>query len=379
MPAEAAQAARTPLAEARRVVVKIGSALLVDGLEGRPRAEWLAALAADLGGLKARGADVLVVSSGAIALGRGPLGLARRPLTLEESQAAAAVGQLRLAHAWQEALAPHGVVVAQVLLTADDTEQRRRYLNGRSTLTTLLAKGCLPVINENDTVATDEIRFGDNDRLAARVAAMVEADCLVLLSDIDGLYTGDPGTDPAARFIERVAEITPEIAAMAGQSRSGLGKGGMVTKLEAARIALQAGCHMAIAAGQPLNPVARLAAGGRGTWFLSAQSPTTARKRWIAGSLKPQGSLLVDAGAIAALRAGKSLLPAGVRAVEGRFQRGDAVSVRGPDGSEIGRGLSAYPAADARRIAGRNSREIEALLGFRGRAEMIHRDDLSLL
>jgi glutamate 5-kinase len=366
-----------PLAQARRLVVKIGSALLVDEA-GQVRQPWLQALAADLADLRREGREVVVVSSGAIAVGRRHLGLTRGAPKLEEKQAAAAVGQIRLAHAYEEALAPHGITVAQVLLTLGDTEERRRHLNARSTLTTLLRHGALPVINENDTVATAEIRFGDNDRLAARVAAMIDADALVLLSDIDGLYTADPRRDPAADHLPFVAALTPEIEAMAGAAPTGYSSGGMVTKLAAARIALSAGCSMAIANGRPQHALAALAAGGKATWFLAQIEPRQARKRWIAGSLMPCGSLTVDAGAARALAAGKSLLPAGVTAVEGRFERGDPVRVLGPAGVELARGLSAYSAADAARIAGHKSRDIERLLGYRGREELIHRDDLVL-
>jgi len=367
------------LGGARRVVVKIGSALLVEQASGTIHRTWLNALADDVAALARRGVEVILVSSGAIAVGRRHLGLTRAgPLRLEENQAAAATGQIRLAHAYQEALARHDITVAQILLTLDDTEERRRHLNARSTLTTLLRFGTVPVINENDTVATTEIRFGDNDRLAARVAAMMNADALVLLSDIDGLYTADPRSDREARFVPEVPAITPEVEAMAGKAPPGYSSGGMVTKLAAARIAVGAGCRMAIADGRILNPLAAIDKGGRATWFLSQVEPRTARKRYIAGSLKPLGALVLDAGATAALKAGKSLLPAGVTAVEGSFGRGDAVVVRTADGAELGRGLAAYSAADARRIIGHKSREIEAILGYRGREELIHRDDLVL-
>ena len=364
------------LAKAKRLVVKIGSALLVDDATGRIRRDWLDALADDVAELRQRGRQVILVSSGAIAVGRRHLGLTQKSLKLEEKQAAAATGQIRLAHAWQETLARHDITVAQVLLTLEDTEERRRHLNARSTLSTLIGMGCVPVINENDTVATSEIRFGDNDRLAARVAAMVSADTLVLLSDIDGLYTADPRRDPAARHLPEVAQITPEIEAMAGEAPPGYSSGGMVTKLAAARIAVGAGCRMAIASGRALHPLRGLEEGATATWFLPASEPRTARKAWIAGSLKATGELTVDDGAAAALASGRSLLPAGVVAVSGRFERGDLVIVRDRAGRELARGLSAYGAADARRIAGHKSREIEALLGYRGRDEMIHRDDL---
>jgi len=367
----------SPLASTRRLVVKIGSALLV-GADGKVRQAWLEALAADVAALRAGGMEVLLVSSGAIALGRRVLELNRQGLRLEEKQAAAATGQLRLAHAYEEVLAPHGIKVAQILLTLDDTELRRRHLNARATLETLLRMGSLPIINENDTIATSEIRFGDNDRLAARVAAMVSADSLVLLSDIDGLYTADPRRDPTARHIAEVAELTPEIEAMAGKAPPGYSSGGMVTKLKAARIAVSAGCSMAIADGRPAHGLAALAAGGTATWFRAQVEPMAARKRWIQGGLNPRGALYLDAGAAKALRSGKSLLPAGITLVEGAFERGDLVLVKDGGGQEIGRGLSAYGAEDARQIAGHRSSEIETILGFRGREELIHRDDLVL-
>ncbi len=366
------------LAGAKRIVIKIGSVLLVEQETGAIHRAWLNALADDIAGLLRNGSEVILVSSGAIAVGRRHLGLTRGKLKLEESQAAAATGQIRLAHAYQETLARHGITVAQVLLTLDDTEERRRHLNARNTLSTLLRLGTVPVINENDTVATNEIRFGDNDRLAARVAAMMNADTLVLLSDIDGLYSADPRIQPDAEFIPEVSAITPEIEAMAGRAQPGHSSGGMVTKLAAARIAVGAGCHMVIADGRELHPLAAIEDGARATWFLSQVEPRSARKRYIAGSLKPAGNLILDAGACRALGSGKSLLPAGVTAIEGEFQRGDAVVLRGPDGAEIGRGLSAYSAAEARRIIGHKSREIEAILGYRGREELVHRDDLVL-
>lgn len=363
------------LNKARRIVVKIGSALLVDGKTGAIKADWLASLVEDLAKARARGQDVIIVSSGAIALGRRNLGFASGVIRLEESQAAAAVGQIALAHAWSEALRKHGIVAAQVLVTLNDTEERRRYLNARSTLSTLLARGAVPVINENDTVATSEIRYGDNDRLAARVASMMSADCLVLLSDIDGLYTAPPGT-PGAQLIPEVSEITPEIEAMAGKPISGLGSGGMITKIEAGKIALAAGCNMVIASGHALHPFQRIETGETCTWFLSGANPLQSRKRWIAGTLVPMGRLHIDDGAAAALNKGKSLLPAGVKRIEGSFARGDAVSIVSTTGTEIARGLVAYDRDDAARIAGRKTSEIENALGFRGRDEMVHRDDL---
>jgi glutamate 5-kinase len=364
------------LASARRLIVKIGSALLVDDANGDIRRAWLQAFSEDLARCRARGQEVLIVSSGAIAVGRRHLGLTGRALKLEEKQAAAATGQIRLAHAYQEALAKHGLSVAQILLTPEDTEERRRHLNARATLEQLLALGAVPVINENDTVATTEIRFGDNDRLAARVAQMISADTLVLLSDIDGLYTADPREEPAAHHIPEVRELTPAIEAMGGAAPQGYSSGGMVTKLAAARIALAAGCRMVIAEGHGLHPLAAIEQGARCTWFLPAAEPRTARKRWIAGTLNPVGALVVDNGAAAALKRGTSLLPAGVVAVEGSFERGDAIIVRNGDGREVARGLSAYSSADARAIAGHKSGEIETILGYRGRHEMIHRDDL---
>ena len=373
-----AKAQSTDLAAGRRVVVKIGSDLLVDDARGTVHRPWLESLAEDLAVCRGRGQELVIVSSGAIAVGRIDLGVKRRHLKLEEKQAAAAAGQIRLAHAYQEALARHGVTVAQILLTPEDTEKRRRHLNARNTIETLLRLGAVPVINENDTVATDEIRFGDNDRLAARVAAMIGADTLVLLSNVDGLYTADPLTDKDARLIPEVHDVTPEIEALAGAVATGYGSGGMVTKLAAAKVALGAGCRMVIADGSALHPLKRIEDGAPCTWFLPSATPRTARKRWIAGTLRPAGTITVDDGALRALEKGKSLLPAGVIAAEGDFQRGDAVVVKDPGGREVARGLTAYSAADARRIMGHKSGEIEGLLGYRGRDEMIHRDDLVL-
>jgi len=366
------------LRDARRLTVKVGSALLVDAKSGRINRAWLETLAEDLAGAVARGQQVLVVSSGAIALGRRHLELPAGRLRLEESQAAAAVGQIRLARVWQEILESHGLAVAQVLLTLEDTEDRSRYLNARATLNTLLNLGAVPVINENDTVATAEIRYGDNDRLAARVAQMASAECLVLLSDIDGLYTADPGRDASATFIPEVREMGADVDAMASGPVSGVGSGGMTTKIAAARIALAAGASLCIASGHRPHPLRAIEAGERCTWFLPNATPRAVRKQWIAGSLKPRGGLSVDAGAAQALRRGKSLLPAGVLKVTGRFQRGDTVSVYA-DGVEIARGLAAYSAAEATNIAGRRSADIEAIIGYRGREEIIHRDDLVML
>lgn len=365
------------LTKAERVVVKIGSALLTDAETGKLNRPWLQAFVEDIATMRARGQDVLIVSSGAIALGRRALKLAPGKLKLEESQAAAAIGQISLAHAFQEILSAYGHNCAQILLTLDDTEERRRYLNARSTLNTLLKFGAVPVINENDTVATSEIRYGDNDRLAARVASMISADCLVLLSDIDGLYTAPP-SEPGATHLPEVTEITPAIEAMAGDAASEMSRGGMKTKVAAAKIAVEGGCNMAIANGRHMHPLRALEEGGRCTWFTASNTPVAARKRWISGGLKTLGTLTIDAGAARALAQGRSLLPAGVKAVDGTFDRGDAVSVRDEEGREIARGLITYSSDDATRLKGHNSSEIESLLGFSGRAEMIHRDDLVL-
>ena len=365
--------------EAKRVVIKVGSALLVDAEKGRLNRTWLEGFAADVARLRKRGQEVILVSSGAIALGRRHLGLSAGKLRLEESQAAAAVGQIRLAHAYKELLEAHEVTVAQILLTLGDTEQRRRYLNARGTLNTLLSLGSVPVINENDTVATAEIRYGDNDRLAARVAQMAGADCLILLSDIDGLYTANPADDPDADFVARVLEITPAIEAMAGGTGSDMGSGGMQTKIAAAKIALGAGCYLCIAKGAVQHPLQRIEEGARCTWFVPSSTPLATRKQWIAGTLKPAGAIVVDDGAVRALMGGKSLLPAGVIRAMGRFDRGDTVSIIGPDGAEVARGICAYSDSDAARIIGRQSADIEKVLGFRGRDEIVNRDDLVLI
>jgi glutamate 5-kinase len=360
----------------RRIIVKVGSSLLVDSDAGVIRESWLASLAADLAALHGDTRDILVVSSGAIVLGRAVLKLAGGPLKLEDSQAAAAVGQIALARTWTEALSRHGITAGQVLVTLGDTEERRRYLNARSTIDKLLEWRAVPVINENDTVATTEIRYGDNDRLAARVATMVSADLLILLSDVDGLYDAPPDTNASARHVPCVPRLTSEIEAMAGAAGSELSRGGMQTKIEAARIATSSGTHMLIASGRVEHPLRAVAEGARCTWFLTGANPVTARKKWIAGTLEPKGALVIDAGAVAALRRGKSLLPAGIVRVDGAFARGDAVIIRGPDGAEIGRGLSAYDADDAEKIRGRSSADIASILGFSGRTEMVHRDDL---
>ena len=361
------------LARARLLVVKIGSALLVgpEGLKG----DWLRALCDDVAEARQRGTNVVLVSSGAIALGRKVLDLPAGALSLEQSQAAAAVGQIRLARAYEEALAPHGVKTAQLLLTLDDTTDRRRYLNSRATMQTLLGLGVVPIVNENDTVATDEIRYGDNDRLAAQIAVTCGADQLLLLSDVDGLYTANPKTDPDARHLPLIEQITPEIEAMGGDPVSGLSKGGMKTKLMAARTAVAGGCAMAIAEGSVLNPLSAVAAGARVTWFLAESDPQAARKRWIA-AMKPKGEITVDEGAVAALGRGKSLLPAGVTAVSGEFGRGEPVVILDRQGNRAGCGLMRYSAEEARQIAGHRSDEITSILGYPGRAALIHRDDM---
>lgn len=365
------------LADADRLVVKIGSALLVDRDTGDLRADWLRSLAADVAWLRGQGTDVILVSSGSIALGRGVLGLPATALPLEQSQAAAAVGQIQLARAYEEALTPHGIKTAQVLVTLEDSEDRRRYLNSRATLGTLLSLGVVPIVNENDTVATDEIRYGDNDRLAAQIAVTVGADQLILLSDVDGFYTGNPNDDPTATRYDVIEEITPEIEAMAGDAGSGLSKGGMKTKLMAARMATSAGCAMSITEGSPLNPLKTLENGANCTWFSATVDPQAARKRWIS-AMKPRGEISVDAGAVRALENGKSLLPAGITAVGGAFGRGDPVAILGPDTRKLGQGLSRYTAEEADAIKGRHSAEIEPTLGYPGRAALIHRDDMAL-
>jgi glutamate 5-kinase len=369
---------KTPsLTDFRRIVIKVGSSLLVDSTGGRVHEEWLASLAEDIAQLHKEKRDILVVSSGAIALGRAVLKLPRGALKLEDSQAAAAVGQIALARTWSEALGRHDISAGQILLTLSDTEERRRYLNARSTIAKLLEWRSVPVINENDTVATNEIRYGDNDRLAARVATMTSADLLVLLSDIDGLYDVPPQKGTNAKLIPLVERITPEIEAMAGASGSELSRGGMQTKIEAGKIATTGGIHMVIASGRVVHPL-RAIGNNICTWFLTPANPVTARKKWIAGSLEPKGTLTIDAGAVAALKRGNSLLPVGVIRVDGSFARGDAVIVRGPDGHEVGRGLVAYDAEDAEKIRGKASGDVLLILGIEGRAEMVHRDDLVL-
>jgi glutamate 5-kinase len=370
-------AAKAPaLADFRRIVVKVGSSLLVDAQAGRLNEAWLTSLAADIARLHKDKRDIIVVSSGAIALGRSVLKLPKGPLKLDDSQAAAAVGQIALARTWAEMLGHHGITASQVLVTLDDTEERRRYLNARSTIAKLLEWRSVPVINENDTVATTEIRYGDNDRLAARVATMASADLLVLLSDVDGLYDAPPHLSAKAKHIPLVPRISAEIEAMAGDAASDHSRGGMRTKIEAGKIATTGGCHMVIASGHVDHPLKAIADGAACTWFLTPANPVTARKKWIAGSLEPKGTLTIDAGAVAALKRGKSLLPAGVVRIDGSFARGDAVVIRGPDSAEVGRGLVAYDAEDAEKIRGRPSNDILLILGISGRAEMVHRDDL---
>ena len=364
------------IAEAKRIVVKIGSVLLVDDNSGTLHNAWLNSLGKDVAALRDRGHEVILVSSGAIALGRRYLGLKPGELKLEEKQAAAAVGMVRLAQSYQETLNKFDLSVAQILLTLDDSENRRRYLNARSTIMTLLRVGVVPLINENDTIATDEIRFGDNDRLAARVASMVSADLLILLSNINGLYTADPAQDKSAKLVPTVTEITHEIEAMASNTVTSDSSGGMPTKLAAAKQCLGAGCRMIICEGRGMFPLKSLENGGDCTWFIPSGNPQTARKRWISGSLQSLGSVIVDDGAVAALERGRSLLPAGILRIEGTFQRGDAITIMKKDGSEFGRGLIAYSSKDATQIIGHKTGEIEDLLGYRGRDEIIHRDDL---
>ena len=364
------------LSNYQRITVKIGSALLVEN--GRLKREWLESLADDLQALSQVGKEVLVVSSGSIALGRSVLGLPAGPLKLEQAQAAASVGQVALAQAYSEILGARGLTAGQILLTLGDTEERRRYLNARETIGTLLKMGAVPIINENDSVATNEIRYGDNDRLGARVATMASADLLVLLSDVDGLYTAAPQKDPNAIFLPEVPQVTQEIEAMAGAPGTAFSSGGMKTKIDAAKIAQSAGTTMIISSGKTMNPLDAIENGARATWFPAPSSPSRARKTWISGHLKPHGTIHLDAGALRAVKAGKSLLPAGVTKVEGTFSRGDAVRIVDTDGHDVGRGLVAYDYGEASLIIGRNSKEIEAIVGYPGRAEMIHTDDLVL-
>jgi glutamate 5-kinase len=368
------------LSNARRIILKFGSSLMTDADTGQARHVWLASVASDVAALRAKGVDVTIVTSGAVALGRGSLGLASGKLKLEEKQAAAAAGQVALMSAWAAAFAPHKISVAQALLTPDDTERRRRWLNARATLETLLSCGAIPVVNENDTVATDELRYGDNDRLAARVAQMIGADVLVLFSDIDGLYDGDPRTNQAANHLAEITSITPDIEAMAGgvNAAAGVGSGGMRTKIDAARIATAAGCSVGITNGQINHPLASLLEGGRATWFAPQADRETARRLWLGHSLNPAGAFVVDAGAAKALAKGASLLSVGVATIEGNFERGDTVAIKTGKGQTLGHGMSAYSSADATRILGRHSDEIEDILGYAGRPALIHRDDLVL-
>ncbi|MBT5186238.1 MAG: glutamate 5-kinase [Kordiimonadaceae bacterium] len=360
----------------KRVVIKIGSALLVDEKTGKIRDKWLASIAEDVSELKKQGKDVILVSSGSIALGRKILGL-KMSKKLVENQAAAAIGQIELAATFREKLIHHDIPVAQILLTYSNTENRGQYLNARGTINRLLKLGVVPVINENDTVATDEVRYGDNDRLAARVATMCEADCLILLSDIDGLYSSDPKSSQNATFIDTVDEITPAIENMAGDPVStGFGSGGMITKISAAQIATTSGCHMIIVNGTLNNPIKNYTENGHGTWFKASTTPLASKKKWIAGALRPSGILIIDDGAQKALLGGKSLLPAGVVSIEGKFVRGDTVSIVGTNGNEIARGLVAYSSQDASKIIGYKSSEIEPILGYGGREELVHRSDL---
>ena len=367
---------KTPLLKAKRLVLKIGSSLLVNETTGQVKNTWLNALADDILAARERGQQVIIVTSGAVAVGRRALGLPAGKLLLPQKQASAAVGQIRLAHYYQEVLAERGLKVAQILLTLDDSEDRKRYLNARNTLNTLMDLGIIPVINENDTVATSEIKVGDNDRLAARVAQMASADALVIFSDIKGLYTANPRKDPSAKLIPVVEKLTPEIEAMADGAGSAVGTGGMATKLMAARLCMEAGCDMAIALGSEMHPLTRMEKTGEGTWFLADKSPISARKAWIGGAIKPRGTLVLDTGAVKALDKGKSLLPAGIKAVKGSFERGDAVTLEDENGLFLGKGLTAYNARDAKAIAGKHSNEIESILGYHGQDEIIHRDDL---
>ncbi len=365
------------LSDYRRLIVKVGSSLLIDPT-GRLDLGWLTSLADDIASLRAKGHEMLIVSSGAIAIGSTVLGISKKRARLEDLQAAAAAGQVQLVHAYQEAFRKHGIAAAQVLLTPDDTEDRRRFLNARGTLGRLLDHSVIPIINENDTVATEEIRYGDNDRLAARVAQLVMADALVLLSDVDGFYTADPGTDASAEHIPEVTAISKEMLAMARETRSDIGSGGMATKVQAARIATHAGCSTIIASGKIEHPLRALAAGARHTVFRAQGTPASARKQWLAGVLEVGGKVRIDDGAAAALKSGKSLLPVGVVEIFGQFKRGDVVTVVGPDGAELGRGLAEYSDIDALRLRGCQSEQIEEILGYRGRSVMIHRDELVL-
>jgi glutamate 5-kinase len=367
------------ISDAKRIVIKIGSSLLVDNATGKIHRAWLTTLIDDIVQCWKRGQQVILVSSGAIPLGRRHLKLKNRVLQLEEKQAAAAVGQIQLSHAYQEMLEKNDITVAQILLTLDDSENRPRYLNAKNTLETLLNLRAIPVINENDTVATAEIRFGDNDRLAARVAQMVGADTLVLLSDIEGLYTENPQLDSSATLLREVTKLTPDILAMAGDSATAYGSGGMITKLAAAKIALSSGCCMVIAAGKHLHPLSRIDQDENNTWFIPDTTPTKARKNWIAQHLKPKGHIVVDDGAIAALQQGKSLLSVGIIDIKDDFQKGDAICILTKNQKEIARGLSNYASHEAIKIMGINSSEFEKILGYCCSEEIIHRDNLVLI
>lgn len=369
---------KTPtLASAKRIVIKIGSSLIAES--ARVRASWLSAMAEDVVQLHQSGKEVILVSSGAVALGRPKVGLGAEQLSLEEKQAAAAAGQPLLIQAWQEAFAKHEIQVAQLLLTLEDSEDRQRYLNARATFTTLLAHKLIPIVNENDSVATAELKFGDNDRLAARVAVMLSADVLVLFSDVDGLYDKNPSLHKDAKHIARVSELTPEIMAMGGGAASGLSNGGMKTKLEAAQMALASGCHMLIAKGIEKHALQQVLDGARATWFIATTKPKLARKHWISSAVKINGSVTVDAGAARALAQGKSLLPAGVTAVEGRFERGDTIAIKTEDGRTIAKGIAGYNASEAKKIRGKKSDDVSEILGYAHRATLIHRDDMAML
>ena len=367
------------LADARRIVIKLGSSLVADSTTATARQAWMQSLAADIATLHAAGKEIILVSSGAVALGRPHVGLGNGKLSLEEKQAAAAAGQPLLMQAWQQAFASHHLKVGQLLLTLEDSERRRRYLNARSTFTTLLKPGLIPIVNENDTVATAELKFGDNDRLAARVAVMVSADMLVLFSDIDGLYDANPRSNPNANHLARIDAITPEISAMAGDAASGLSSGGMRTKIDAGAMALAAGCHMVIAEGGQDHPLQRLIGGERASWFVAAMKPQVARKHWIATTVAARGAVVVDDGAAKALSDGKSLLPAGVKQVNGNFDRGDTIEVRDLTGRILARGITAYASAEAEKIAGQKTSAIAEILGYEGRDTLIHRDDMAML
>ncbi len=366
------------LSQYKRIVVKLGSSLLVDPVDGLKQ-QWLQSLLEDIRVLKQSGCEVLLVSSGAIALGRKILALPPGNLKLEESQAAAAAGQISLASTFSSKLDSLGMRTGQILLTYGDTEERRRYLNARATIETLLKLSAIPIINENDTVATSEIRYGDNDRLAARVATMMSADLLILLSDIDGLYTSPPGTSTNSRLVTDVPEITPQIEAMAGDAGTQLSSGGMKTKISAARIATQSGTAMIISSGKDLHPLKALDNNVSHTFFHPLENPQRARKKWIAGQLQTNGKIIIDKGAQSALAGGKSLLPAGVRSISGTFSRGDMVTIANTEKDILGQGIIAYDADITARIIGKRSADIEKILGYAGRTELIHRDDMNLI